>query len=273
MCEGAAEAGKGAMIYTPLTNRAMRIAYDAHSGQVDKAGAPYVFHPFHLAEQMEDETTTCVALLHDVAEDTDITLGELAREFPPSVIDALRLLTHEDGVDYLEYVRAIAQNPVARKVKLADLAHNLDSSRFAGTGKTGEGGPAAIGQQARRREKYLRARDILEEAERENVRREAAMTERSKGNYQFFNHAACEFYPCHDMPAEELNCLFCFCPLYALGPDCGGNFRYVGEHGDIKDCSACTVPHRRENYDWLMQQFSRIQRLAGKDEPGDDSDS
>lgn len=81
-------------------------------------------------------------------------------------------------------------------------------------------------------------------------------------NYRFFNHAACEFYPCHDMPAEDLNCLFCFCPLYALGPDCGGNPRYVGEKDDIKDCGACTVPHRRENYDWIMQQFSRIQEVA-----------
>ena len=61
-------------------------------------------------------------------------------------------------------------------------------------------------------------------------------------HYKFFNHTACEFYPCHDMPAEDLNCLFCYCPLYCLGPDCGGNFRYVGEAGDIKDCSACTVP-------------------------------
>lgn len=86
--------------------------------------------------------------------------------------------------------------------------------------------------------------------------------------YQFFNHAACEFYPCHDMPAEELNCLFCFCPLYALGPACGGNCRYVGERGDIKDCSACTLPHRRENYDYLMGRYAEIQRLAA---PGDGS--
>lgn len=268
------------MIYTPLTNRAMRIAYDAHRDQVDKAGAPYVFHPFHLADQMEDEATTCAALLHDVVEDSNVTLDELAREFPPTVMDALRLLTHEDGADYLEYVRAIAQNPVARKVKLADLAHNLDSLRFADAGKTGEGDPAAR-QRARRREKYLRAREILEEAERgsrsfrdrESKEEPVAAVDDKSRNYQFFNHAACEFYPCHDMPAEELNCLFCFCPLYVLGPDCGGNFRYVGERGDIKDCSVCTVPHRRENYAWLMQQFSRIQGLAEKGDPGDDPDS
>ena len=69
------------MIYTPLTNRAMQIAYQAHHGQVDKSGLPYIFHPYHLAEQMEDEYTTCIALLHDVMEDTDVTREELAAEF------------------------------------------------------------------------------------------------------------------------------------------------------------------------------------------------
>ena len=83
-------------------------------------------------------------------------------------------------------------------------------------------------------------------------------------HYKFFNHAACEFYPCHDMPAEDLNCLFCYCPLYCLGPDCGGNFRYMGEDGDIKDCSACTVPHRRENYDYIMRQFERVKDIAAR---------
>lgn len=83
------------------------------------------------------------------------------------------------------------------------------------------------------------------------------------GNYRFFSHTACEFHPCHIMPdGEELNCLFCFCPLYALGPRCGGNFRYVGDAGDIKDCSACTLPHRRENYDYIMSRFELIKELA-----------
>ncbi len=78
-------------------------------------------------------------------------------------------------------------------------------------------------------------------------------------HYKFFNHTACEFYPCHDMPAEQLNCLFCFCPLYCLGSTCGGNFSYIG---DIKDCSACTLPHRVENYEYLMRQFERVSNLA-----------
>lgn len=151
------------MIYAPLTNRAMRIAYDAHAGQVDKCGAPYVFHPYHLAEQMDDEVTACVALLHDVVEDTDITLEDLAREFPAEVIDALRLLTHKPDVPYLDYVRALATNPIARAVKLADLRHNMDETRYAG----GEAPPA--GELARRGEKYRAAFALLEETESETT--------------------------------------------------------------------------------------------------------
>ena len=145
------------MIYTPLTNRALRIAYESHAGQLDKCGVPYVFHPYHLAEQMPDEATTCAALLHDVVEDTGITLDELARSFPTDVVDAVRLLTHEKDVPYLDYVRAIATHPIARTVKRADLLHNLDDTRFAGQ--------ADVPKRdiARRREKYTAALAILEE--------------------------------------------------------------------------------------------------------------
>ena len=118
------------MIYTPLTNAAMKIAYAAHHGQVDKSGIPYIFHPYHLAEQMESEYTVCVALLHDVVEDTPITLDELAKTFPKEVVDAVALLTHEEGTDYFEYVARIRDNPIAKAVKLADLAHNMDGSRL-----------------------------------------------------------------------------------------------------------------------------------------------
>ena len=83
------------MIYTPLTNRAMQIAYAAHHGQLDKCGMPYIFHPFHLAEQMDDEYAVCVALLHDVLEDTDYPREALAAEFPAEVMVALDLLTHQ----------------------------------------------------------------------------------------------------------------------------------------------------------------------------------
>lgn len=142
------------MIYTELTARAMKLAYQAHHGQTDKAGIPYIFHPIHLAEQMEDEITCCAALLHDVAEDTQITLEELAKEFPEEVIAILKLLTHSKDVPYLDYVRKIKLNPAAVKVKLADLAHNSDISRCAGSHQPAE-------KVARRLEKYTAARAIL----------------------------------------------------------------------------------------------------------------
>ena len=119
------------MIYTPLTKKALKISFDAHKNQVDKSGMPYVYHPFHLAEQMNDELSTCVALLHDVVEDTDITLDDIkSKGFSDEVIEALSLMTHNDGVPYLDYVRAMKDNPIARKVKLADLAHNSDLARL-----------------------------------------------------------------------------------------------------------------------------------------------
>ena len=144
------------MIYTPLTKKAARIAYDAHQGQVDKSGMPYIFHPYHLAEQMDDEDATCVALLHDTVEDTDVTLDELAAEFPARIVEAVRLLTHNPAVSYPDYVRAIKQNPLATKVKLADIAHNSDETRFADCD--------SVSQESieRRRAKYAEARAILE---------------------------------------------------------------------------------------------------------------
>lgn len=118
------------MIYTPLTKKAMQIAYDAHHGQKDKAGIPYIFHPIHLAEQMQDETSCCAALLHDVCEDTDIDLSTCG--FPAEVMDAVRLLTHNDDTPYMDYVSAIkaSGNRIAIAVKTADLRHNLDATRL-----------------------------------------------------------------------------------------------------------------------------------------------
>ena len=144
------------MIYTPLTNEAMRIAYNAHHGQLDYNGIPYIFHPIHLAEQMDDEYSCCVALLHDTVEDTDLTLEDLKAIFPKEVTDAVALMTHEKGTDYFDYVRAIKENPIARKVKLADLAHNSDQSRCVGSDLTEE-------RKAAWRIKYEKATKILTE--------------------------------------------------------------------------------------------------------------
>ena len=119
------------MIYTPMTKKAMKLCFAAHKEQVDKSGLPYVFHPFHLAEQMEDEDTTIVALLHDVVEDTPVCFADLEQMgFQRQVIEAIRLMTHSEQVPYMEYVARIKVNPIARRVKLADLKHNSDLSRL-----------------------------------------------------------------------------------------------------------------------------------------------
>lgn len=142
------------MLYTPLTNKAMQIAYAAHHGQVDKGGLPYIFHPYHLAEAMEDEISCCAALLHDVVEDTHVTMEQLAEVFPSAVIDVLQLLTHREDVPYYDYVRAIKANPIAVKIKLADIAHNSDQTRCTNLSQE---------QLAYFREKYARAVSILTE--------------------------------------------------------------------------------------------------------------
>lgn len=140
------------MIYTNLTKLAMQVAFDAHKEQKDKAGLPYIFHPFHLAEQMTDEVTVCTALLHDVVEDTDMTFERLSElGFTTPILDALKLLTHDKSVPYMDYIQKIAENPVARAVKLADLLHNSGLSRLE-----------TVDEKAlRRAEKYKQAEYIL----------------------------------------------------------------------------------------------------------------
>lgn len=120
------------MIYTAATKKAMKIAFDAHRGQTDRAGIDYVNHPLHLAEQMETESETCAALLHDVVEDSDWTIEMLDAEgIPNDALEAIKLLTHKEGIPYMEYIEALKDNEIARKIKLADLTHNSDLSRLS----------------------------------------------------------------------------------------------------------------------------------------------
>lgn len=121
------------MLYTELTKKAMRLCYKAHDGQMDKGGVPYVFHPFHVAEQMKTEYDICVALLHDVIEDTDYTLDDVRAEgFPEEVLQALRCITRIPGMEYADYIEIVKTNEIATRVKLADLEHNSDASRLPG---------------------------------------------------------------------------------------------------------------------------------------------
>ena len=145
------------MIYTEKTKKAIKLCFEAHAGQTDKSGLPYVTHPLHLAEQMDDEVSTVAALLHDVVEDTHFTIEDIeAMGFGEDVISVLRLLTHDESVPYLDYVREIRSNPAAKKVKLADLAHNSDLSRLDHSPTESD---------LARYEKYQKARQILLEEE------------------------------------------------------------------------------------------------------------
>ena len=142
------------MIYTDLTKKALKLCFEAHKEQVDKSGMPYVFHPFHLAEQMTDETTTVVALLHDVVEDTELTFDDLEKQgFGEEIISALKLLTHNDDTPYMDYVAKIKNNKIATAVKLADLKHNSDLTRLD-----------IVDEKAlKRKEKYEKAIKLLTE--------------------------------------------------------------------------------------------------------------
>ena len=118
------------MINTKLTRLASKIAYKAHEGQTDKAGVPYIFHPIHIAEQMDSEESCVVALLHDVIEDSDITLEILSKYFNDDIITDLRVLTNKENDDYVMYIKRVKTNKLATKVKIKDLEHNRDLTRL-----------------------------------------------------------------------------------------------------------------------------------------------
>ena len=145
--------------YSALIFKAMEIAYKSHEGQLDKSGMPYIFHPAYLASQMETEQEIIVALLHDVVEDTEVTFEDLEKEgFPSEVMEAIKLITHNDYSPYFDYIRRVAGNPISRKVKLADLHHNGNPTR---TRKPEHDSPGL----QKRMERYPRAIEMLEEAD------------------------------------------------------------------------------------------------------------
>ena len=106
------------------------IAKLAHKGQKDKAGRDYFTHPEAVAAMLETPEEKTVGYLHDTVEDTDVTVEEIRAVFGDEIADAVALMTHTDGVPYMDYVKEIGKNPLARKVKLADLTHNMDISRI-----------------------------------------------------------------------------------------------------------------------------------------------
>jgi len=111
--------------------KAIRIAAQAHEGQRDKAGAPYILHPLRVMMKMATEAEQITAVLHDVVEDTDWTMERLRQEgFLGEILAALDCLTRKNGEEYEKFIERVKRNPLAVKVKIADLEDNLDVSRL-----------------------------------------------------------------------------------------------------------------------------------------------
>lgn len=138
-----------------IMEKALALAVKVHTGQKDKGGKEYILHPLRLMSQMETEEEQIVALLHDVVEDSSMTIKQLAKKgFDKKVLKAVKKLTFAGGKhEYDSYIAAIRKNPIARKVKLADLKDNLDLTRIENT----------TTKDLKRIEKYLRAYQILKE--------------------------------------------------------------------------------------------------------------
>lgn len=108
-----------------MLSKAIALAAEAHDGQTDKSGVAYIFHPVRVASTFSDETLQTIAVLHDVVEDTAVTLVDLDMQFPQGVVNAVDALTRRDGETYPDFILRVSRNPLARKVKIADIRDNL----------------------------------------------------------------------------------------------------------------------------------------------------
>ena len=143
------------MYYSEMVKKAVNIMFEAHKEDFDKGGYPYVFHPFYLATKVEGENETCVALLHDVVEDhgDKYSFEYLKKEgFNKEIIDALKLLIHKKDVPYMDYIVEISKNNIAKKVKIEDLKHNMNSRRTSG-------------EKTKKYDIYVKALEFLEKGE------------------------------------------------------------------------------------------------------------
>ena len=119
-----------------LLEKAIELAKTHHAGVFDKGGHPYIGHPLRLMEKMDTNEEKMVAVMHDLVEDTDITIEFLRSEgFSEVVLEALDCVTNRENEDYETFIERIAQNPLATKVKLADLEDNMDLSRITNPSK------------------------------------------------------------------------------------------------------------------------------------------
>jgi len=116
----------------PTLEHAITLATEAHQGQVDKAGQPYILHPLRVMFAVEDETTRIVAVLHDVVEDSEVTLEDLrAMGYSNEVVIGLDCLTRRADESYMDFVKRAKVNPIARQVKIADIEDNMDMKRLS----------------------------------------------------------------------------------------------------------------------------------------------
>lgn len=130
---------------------ALEIAVLAHKGQVDKNGMSYILHPMAVAAQLDSLELKTIAILHDTIEDTNVTADYLLEKgIPKNIVETVQLLSKPEGEDYESYLRRVKANPLARRVKLADLANNTDPKRASGLNEA-------------RKKKYELAKRILEE--------------------------------------------------------------------------------------------------------------
>lgn len=114
-----------------ILEKAIQIAVDAHMGQKDKMGSPYILHPLRVMQNVDTTDAKIVAVLHDVVEDTEITFDQLIEKgIPKHLVITLRLLTHNNNLSYEEYIENLSENPLAVQVKLADLRDNMDLRRL-----------------------------------------------------------------------------------------------------------------------------------------------
>lgn len=119
-----------------LLDRAFGFAFRAHAGQTDKLGEPYIGHVVRVAAAFDGIERQCTALLHDIVEDTQITLSDLARDFPDVVVRAVEAISRRQDEDYDVYLSRVAADPIAFEVKLADMADNSAPRRVAALPET-----------------------------------------------------------------------------------------------------------------------------------------
>ncbi|WP_294464271.1 GTP pyrophosphokinase [uncultured Anaerofustis sp.] len=138
-------------INSPMIKKAINLAFNAHKGQTDKGGMPYIMHPFYIASKLNEEDEIITALLHDTLEDSNLTKEDLLNAgFSTYIIEAIDTLTKKQ-YDYFDYIYKIKKNDLARKIKLLDLKHNMDLTRLE----------KITNKDIKRNEKYKKAIEIL----------------------------------------------------------------------------------------------------------------